>query len=528
MQVPTAHWSHEFAWKKYCGFADLPVEGFQVIQASLLTEQVRLLAGSKLGQRLLRLSAPRSVQEFRETVPLTSYADYVRYLDQAQTDVLPDRDCLWVHTTGAQARHKWVPFTGRAYIRTLDNLMGAFIFSTARERDDVRVGPGSTVMYNVPPRPYLSGMVAFGMRDRFGLRGVLDPEAAEQMEFSLKVRKGFEEALETSVDLIVSMTSVLVRAGEAFENALPAPRRDRPRRKVTIRAAAKVTAARAKAFVLRRAPRAGDVWKPKGLIGWGADTGVFRPEVERYWGSAPYEIYACTEGGVMGMETWEREGLIFNPYAAFFEFIPEQGAATLRTEGGQVETKLLDEVRPGETYEVVISSFYGMPFTRYRLGHFVRFKSEPTGGWKGGRPLFEFVGRADQRIDIAGFTRIDEKTLWEAIKRAGLPFREWTARSERAQGAPDLHIYAERVPSAESSEQAGLQLHRALRELDPFYRDLEDMLHIRPLKLTLLPEGTWQSFYDRRRKEGRPFVELQPPRINPGDTDVEELLETAA
>ena len=528
MQVPVANWDRDTAWERFTGFRNLTVEQFCEIQEQLLVEQIRTIGASKLGMRLLRMGKPRSADEFRENIPFTTYADYTKYLDPIARKDLPSFEYMWVHTTGAQARYKYVPYTRRAYTRMLDNLMGGFLLSTAREQGEVRIGPGSTIMYNVPPRPYLSGFVAFGMERRFGLKGILEPAVAEHMEFKTKIRTNFEAAMESKVDLIISLTSVLVSAGEQFEDSMALRKNGNnsrgKRAKLSWRARLKLANAVLKAGLSGRRPRAGDMWDPKGIIGWGVDTPVFRDRVKRYWGVAPREIYACTEGGVMGVQSKGANGMVFNPYMNFLEFLPASEAARLEADPAYAaQTQLLCEVVPGEKYEVVISSYYGMPFVRYRLGHQIRFL-EPSGAES--LPEFEFLGRSDDRLDIAGFTRIDEKTMWQAVRDTGLPIGSWTARTESRDGKPILHLYAEADDGIAQAE-AEDKLHMALRAEDDFYRDLEDMLGIRPLEITLLPSGTWDRYYDSRLRQGLELHYLVPPRMNSSEDDVSELVNLA-
>ena len=528
MQVPVANWDRDTAWERFTGFRNLTVEQFCEIQEQLLVEQIRTIGASKLGMRLLRMSKPRSAEEFRENIPFTTYADYTKYLDPVARKDLPSFEYMWVHTSGAQARYKYVPYTRRAYTRMLDILMGGFLLSTAREQGEVRIGPGSTIMYNVPPRPYLSGFVAFGMERRFGLKGVLEPAVAEHMEFKTKVRTNFEAAMESKVDLIISLTSVLVSAGEQFEDSMALRKNGNNSRgnraKLSWRAKLKLANAVLKAGLNGRRPRAGDMWDPKGIIGWGVDTPVFRDRVKDYWGVAPREIYACTEGGVMGVQSKGANGMVFNPYMNFLEFLPASEVARLEADPTYAaQTQLLCEVAPGEKYEVVISSYYGMPFVRYRLGHQIRFL-EPSGAES--LPEFEFLGRSDDRLDIAGFTRIDEKTMWQAVRDTGLPIGSWTARTESRDGKPILHLYAEADDGIAQAE-AEDKLHMALRAEDDFYRDLEDMLGIRPLEITLLPSGTWDRYYDSRLRQGLELHYLVPPRMNSSEDDVSELVNLA-
>lgn len=60
-------------WKKYCGFLDLSLEEFMEIQKRLLMEQIDLLSKCELGRKLLGEKVPTDMEEFRETVPLTTY-----------------------------------------------------------------------------------------------------------------------------------------------------------------------------------------------------------------------------------------------------------------------------------------------------------------------------------------------------------------------------------------------------------------------------------------------------------------------
>ena len=529
MQVPVADWDRDTAWQRFTGFRELTVDQFCEIQEQLLVEQIRTIGASKLGLRLLRMTKPTSAEEFRNTIPITTYADYTKYLDPSAREDLPAFEYMWAHTTGAQARYKYVPYTRRAYTRMLDNLMGAFILSTAREPGDVRIGPGSSIMYNVPPRPYLSGFVAFGMERRFGLKGILEPAEAEHMEFKTKIRTNFEKAMERKVDLIISMTSVLVSAGEQFSESISRKKKSgkkssKSRAKLSWRAKLKLATAIVKAAFSGRKPRAGDIWDTKGIIGWGVDTPVFRDRVEGHWGMAPREIYACTEGGVMGVQGRDSDGMVFNPYMNFVEFLPVSEAVKLDNNPAyKAETHLMNQVVPGEIYEVVISSYYGMPFVRYRLGHEIRFIDSKQSN---GLPEFEFLGRSDDRLDIAGFTRIDEKTMWQAVEDTGLPIGSWTVRTEKRDGKPILHLYAEANNPITQSD-AEDKIHMALRAEDVFYRDLEDMLGIRPLEITLLPSGTWDRYYDSRLQQGLELHDLVPPRMNSSENCVSELVSLA-
>ncbi|MCH7907422.1 MAG: GH3 auxin-responsive promoter family protein [Chloroflexi bacterium] len=527
MKADRAQWDRATAWRRYCGFLDISMETFMEIQTHLLTEQLELIGGSRLGRRIMRAERPTTVEEFRSSVPLTTYGDYLPFLDHENPTGLPEGEYSWVHTSGARAGHKWVPYTRRAYNRFLDNTMAAFILAGARHKGDVVVQPGDVVMFNMPPRPYLSGLATFGMQERFAFKGVIDPAEVEMMEFGDKVRLGFERALATKVDVIISMTSVLVRTGQAFESSQKAGGKRRSSGvKRNGRAMRRMLWAKLVSMIGRRPIRPRDLWPTKALISWGIDTDFYRERVREYWGRLPYEMYGCTEGGVMGMQSWERGGFLFSPYADFFEFIPEEASRGRFTGQQQPDTVLLPEVEPGKTYELVITNFYGMPLLRYRVGHMVRFREMPEGGWAHG-PEFDFIGRGDDRVDISGFTRIDEKSVWDAMRDAGIEFDDWAIRKENVGDKQFLHLYGE-TDGRVDADEAAKRLHQTLTGVDQFYRDLETMLEIAPMQVTTLPPGTFDLYYNEKLAQGQPLDLRRPPRMNADDGSIDDLMRLAS
>lgn len=46
-----------------------------------------------------------------------------------------------------------------------------------------------------------------------------------------------------------------------------------------------------------------DLWPLKALIGWGIDTSIYRDLVYKYWGAYPYEFHACTEAGIIAVQS---------------------------------------------------------------------------------------------------------------------------------------------------------------------------------------------------------------------------------
>ena len=502
----------EWLWRKYCGFMELTVAEWQAIQDRLLEEQLELVAASPWRGRL-EAAALEGVEAFRASAPLTVYEDYRGVFEARDAAALPVTPSAWAYTTGAGGQAKWAPYTARAVERLADSALAAFIAAAAREVGEVRVRGGERVLYNVAPPPYLAGLMARALTERFGLRPVPPLEVGERLEFHQRIEAGFREALCTGVDVVCSLSSVLVRMGEYFLERTRAAGRG-PRWHPA--ALGRVAWGRLVSGLHRRPLLPRDLWRARAILGWGLDTSVYRQQIATYWGREPYEFYACTEAGVTALQALDGEGLVPLPYTAFLEFLPEEEGqrATLQP-GYRPETLLLAEGAPGQRYELVRTSLYGMPFQRYRTGHLLRV----VRGAEGGRvPRLVQVGRSDSIVDLAGFTRLDEKTLWEAVARTGGGYAEWAARKEFDGGKPVLHLYLEGAGQADPTEVAE-QLHQSLTELDPSYRDLATMLKLRPVRVSLLAPGSLRTYY-HQQANGRGWL----PRINPPPASLEALL----
>ena len=163
-------------WSKYCGFLDLPLEQFVKVQEALLLEQLEMLPGTGLGEKLIGSKIPKTVAEFRRNLPLTVYDDYLPMLENRDGGFLPVKPYSWTNASGASGSIRHVPYTKTAYQRQLDNLMSVFVLSCSQERGESALAEADGVLYNVAPYPYLSGLLANGAAQSFNLRSVMAPD----------------------------------------------------------------------------------------------------------------------------------------------------------------------------------------------------------------------------------------------------------------------------------------------------------------------------------------------------------------
>jgi hypothetical protein len=168
-----------------------------------------------------------------------------------------------------------------------------------------------------------------------------------------------------------------------------------------------------------------------------------------------------------------------------------------------------------------------MPFIRYRLGHLIRITALADEEAQIYLPQMVFETRADDLIDIAGFTRVSEKTVSQAIANTGIGYEDWTIRKETRQGKPTLHLYIEVYDDRKSGDLA-LVIHRELLRTDPGYHDLATMMEIKPLEVTKLRRGTFQDYYREGRENGQELARRRPPRMNASDDVIRELITLAS
>ena len=69
-----------------------------------------------------------------------------------------------------------------------------------------------------------------------------------------------------------------------------------------------------------------------------------------------------------------------------------------------------------------------------------------------------------------------------------------------------------------------LLIHEQLKKLDSDYADLETMLGLKPLKVTILPVGAFQTYISKQRAAGADLAHLKPPHINPSEAALDKLL----
>ncbi len=517
----------EELWQKCCGFIDLSMEEFMAIQRRLLMEQIELLNKCELGRKVMRGAKPRTVEEFREQVPITTYEDYVPYLSEQIEEGLPEKPVLWQHTAGRRCHSglyafKWIPITGKVYRELGDTCLAMLLFASCKGRGDIVLEEHDKFLYALAPPPYSSGSWARRAAEE-GIFDFLPPvDEVEKMRFEERIGQGFKMGLSEGIDLVMSMAGVLLAVGERLgrmgevKKAVPML----IRRRLPLR----VLKAIVKSKLARRPMLPRDIWSLKAVVSTGIDATVYREKVKEMWGRYPLSVYGSTETVIMATQLWDYDAMTFLPHTNFLEFVPEEECRKwLADPTYRPDILTLDEVKAGERYGIVITNFYGGAFVRYFLGDVIRITSLRNENLSVGIPQMVFASRIDGVIDIEGIVHLEEGTLWQAIEDSGFDYHEWVVRQEQGK-KPRIHFYIEPKDGAGiDTDRAAIAISSNLRDSSPFYGILEDARDVM-LEVTVLPSGAFRCYIARQRAAGADLAHLKPPHMNPPDDIVEFLL----
>lgn len=518
---------HEEVWQKYCGFLDLTMDGFMEIQERLLMEQIDLLGSCKLGKTLMGGHIPKSMDDFRKHVPLTTHKDYYPYFlgnPHVEPGVLPSEPIDWARTSGRSSEFgcKWAPYTKEMRRRVGEFVVTCFLLASCKGRGDVRLEPGDVTLFTLAPAPfYTGGVLARGFQQELNPVFIPSLEDGDKMEFEERIQTGFKLGLKHGIDLFYGLSSVLVGIGEQFQQ-------NSGKMAFTFdmlhpRILARLIRGLIKSKLQHRKMLPKDLWDVKGIAAGGMDTAFFADKIEKYWGIKPLEGYGGTESGGVAIQTWSHKAMTFVPDVNFLEFVPEADFFRSAEDPSFVpSTQTLDEVTPG-IYEVVITNFHGNAFIRYRLGDLIEIVAMQDSELDIKIPQMVFHARGDGIIDISGFTRITEKSILLALESTGVPTVGWTARKEIFQDKPIIHLFVEPT-NGYNAEDFQRAVHNKLKEEDSGYADMEQMLGINPLRVTRLPHGAFARYIEMKRKQGADLAHIKPQRINAKDDVINLLL----
>ncbi|RGY03080.1 auxin-responsive protein [Blautia sp. OF03-15BH] len=512
-------------WNQYCGFLDLNMEEYMNIQKRLMEEQISLWSNSIIGKTILKGKTPGNIEEFREMVPLTDYEDYADILLRKDGDSLPGNPVIWIQTTWEGGKHpiKVAPYTRSMLDTFRNNVVACLLLATSQEKGKFSYEEGDKMLYGLAPLPYATGLLPLLLGEETDIRFLPEVKEAVNMSFSQRNKLGFKLALQKDVELFFGLGSVAYAVSQSLASSGAGSKDLASLLKCDPHMLYRMAKAKRLSKKENHPIRPKDLFGLKGFMVAGTDNRCYKDELEELWGIRPMEIFAGTEPSLIGTESWTRKGMYFFPDSCFYEFITEADMEKNEENPSFVpHTLLMDEVVPGEIYELVLTVLKGGAFARYRCGDMYRCVglSNREDGTR--IPRFEYIDRVPSIIDIAGFTRISENGITSAIRLSGLPVHNWAAAKEfNENNRPFLHMYVEvekgaLAERAVSSEILKEILSTYFKYIDQDYRDLKKILGMDPLVVTILKCGSFDAYSEKYGKTLR--------HMNPSRRELAELI----
>lgn len=524
------------------------------VQAKVLMDIVRANRGSDFG-RLHGFSSMRSVGEYRNRVPLTTWDDCeeaVQRLAAGARRVLTEEPVLLFEPTGGSVSGaKLVPYTQRLQ-RQFTRGIHAWVFHLFRWRPSLVAG---CAYFSITPfgssRGRTSSGIPVGFEDDSAYLGGLmrrmgdgvlalpravalisDPCAYRYVSLLFLLQR--KDLALVSVWNPAFLEILLGNLGDWWERLVADIETGRIEgaagleRDVQRACQRRLKASRRRAAELRsifgawrgRSPRERDgrgrtlyeaLWPRLRVISCWADASAESPAGRLKLLFPHVDVQPkgllSTEGFV-SFPVGGSGSAVLSTRSHFFEFIEPS------ERGGRV--RLAHELSRGCRYEVVMTTGGGL--YRYCTHDVV----EVTGAW-GGTPTIRFVGRADMVSDMFGEKLAEEhvrSAVEETLRRRQISSDFWMVAPERLRDGSGFYaLFIQRAAGKEAS-CAGRILARAAEEIEAVMRGNPQYLHcirlgqLHPLRVFLIAERASEDYLSSCVERGQRLGNIKPPALD--------------
>jgi hypothetical protein len=407
-----------------------------------------------------------------QNIPITNYEFYEPFFNQpSHSAFMYGLDAyVKMRTSGTGGKEKWFMMPKEEIKRSLYETSMSAIFTIFHNGTKPTFEYGDIVYINTAPRPFAGG---FMISETRSISGIVNVVPNTNLPYNDKVRYFILNY--DKIDGAVMLASTLI------SQIMPVIK---------------------KPIIL------------KGLFLSDSITAeAYKNEIAEFTGTIPKSSYQSTETLFSTVPSVQHPlGFMFDWRRGIFDFLP--------VKNGEVKGEVcsIDQVEIGKTYRLIFTSFVS-ELTRYDTKDSVICVAKSDDILGVDQPIFKFGSRLEKTISLHNFTRIDEYELLTALKDIGVKFVDFTARVELIEGLEHLIFYLEQT-SKMTAEEIKKELHRRLYEVDRDYKDLADFFNYTPIKVRLLPRGTFAKYLSRKIA-ATPKVD----RINMRSEDFQKLLQ---
>ena len=494
----------------------------------------------------------KSIDEYREKLPLTTYADYEPYVDRIINNkeknvMFSGPNIRYCSSSGSVGKPKILPkgfrdlwnmqcigfscsvATAARYLKKekgirMPSQMGPLVVVLTGHRlaDGKQCNGAGQV-----PLTYLKPLMRTFSTSPMSL---LDPEHEElldtsylQLRFALENRK-VSYLGSIVVTLLTTMFDYLEENWEMLCDDIekgiinpnikctPELRKEYSKRfKPNPKRAAELRAEFEKGFDTPIAPR---IW-PKLTWGYGMMSSNLKVYIDKLRRSIGDDIplhnmgFAAAEGFFSMPTELNCDDGVLLPFTLFYEFLP-----VIDEEDGEVDTSktlLIDELEIGKKYELVVSNFSGL--YRYRMEDIVQVTRMHNN-----TPMIEFLYRKNLGMNLANektTTQMVDAVVKNLAKEMGNDFKGYSLYPDHSTNPPRYCLLAEAVnPVTEEERQKYIDvMDEGFKETNEKYYKYRRWGMINRPEVLFLKEKTYWDYREMLRAKGVVLNQIKPVTI---------------
>jgi len=258
----------------------------------------------------------------------------------------------------------------------------------------------------------------------------------------------------------------------------------------------------------------------KGFVTQDRAAYFLKDRIKELTGNYPKTIFGSTETMFISLPSIQYPGCFFFDWRVVYpEFIPEKDTVDINQSTLKAPDSICkqDEVEAGNIYQLVATPYLNDLF-RYAMPDLLECVAIGDEILGSKMPIFRYFSRSDGILVLHNFTRINEDELFEILRNTGIEFTDFTAVRELDGSREYMNLYIETKEDI-SKESVSERVNEKLTEYDKDWKDLSNMMQYTPLKVTLLPQGSFNKYLEKR--PGIPKIQ----RINMREEHLKLLLE---
>lgn len=510
------------------------------VNESVLLKILRKNYKSEIGVKY-NFKSINSIRDFRDKFPITNYDFYEKYIEKMakgyENILFSEKIEYFGHTSGTTGKQKLIPTTkssrliGSKYMAILLNR-----FAYDNLKDVWNCERGLTIS-DIVTTTYTEGGIPICSATSGGMKGIKNiikyfyTSPIEVMEIKDKDSANYLHLLfalnernlsNISAAFISNILDLFRILEDNYKDLIADIRKGRINRKIKLD---EETRKKLNGYLSPNAARADELEREfkkgfKGIIRkiWpnivyiatvtGANFSIYDDKVNYYTDYLPIysAAYAATEATIGINPYVEKIRYVVIPDTVFYEFIPFEEIYK-----DNPKTLLINELKVGERYEVVVTNYAGL--YRYRLGDVVKVVD-----YYNNSSEIEFLFRKNQVLNMVA-EKTNEEQLTSAIKKCmsslNLNLVDFTTIPDNSITPGRYVFYCEFKEKIESKDIKILekQLDKELKKSNLAYDRARNNKKLGNIKIVILKSGTFKIIKESLFKKGVSKNQIKIPRV---------------